>query len=145
MYEDYFLDIETEIVFLYIARHYSECFKDIKGHKIIGDIINVFNYSDDEAKLVIRGYFSEFLLTDDWFINPDIIMYQDLAMYYNIDMEAELGRIVSNDIDRNIINNLMRLGEINHNNGGCVMGIDLAEGPNLDYNASITYFMNNLD
>lgn len=103
MNNDFFF--EKNIVFKYFSKHWNLEFEKIEGYDILSDIITVFGYSDNKAKLFIKEWFSEFNIPDDWWepkwptkFTWTREMVQDVAAFHTIDAEAELIRLLSDEI-----------------------------------------------
>lgn len=103
------------IVSKYLAKHWNLEFEEIDGYKLLTDVKNVFGLSDEILKPIIIEWFSEFTITDEWWLTkyrklkaswtPE--MAQDLAAYHPIDVEAELTALLSNEITREIDNSII--------------------------------------
>ena len=104
------LSLDYKIVFKYLTRHWDLEFSEVDGYKVLKDVKTVFGFGEGKVKEIITEWFCEFEIVDNWWEHkfPKLNatwtpqMANDLANYHNIDVEAELTGILSNEITQQI-------------------------------------------
>jgi hypothetical protein len=128
MYEDFYLDRLTELIFGYLSNLENKEFNDVNGYDLLTDLTNIFSLNTEDGKKYIRLWFSEFYINDNWFDKIKDIGGLVWVPWRTIDTPIQSDAYMSphirssiedylyqplNDEMLNNINNMVR-GELNH-------------------------------
>ena len=103
--------MDKDLIFIhrYLRKHWDLPFDKIQGYKILNDIISVFGISEEKSKNIIKEWFCDYEIDEDWYkpilkLSVTRELLQDIQAYTCIDAVALL--------EEQLINELC--GELNH-------------------------------
>lgn len=103
--------MDKDLIFIhkYLRKHWDLPFDKIQGYKILNDIISVFGISEEKSKNIIKEWFCDYEIDEDWYkpilkLSVTRELIEDLRSFHGFD--------VIQSIEEALINELR--GELNH-------------------------------